>query len=456
MATKRPVDTEFSLGARLLAFTFMPVAQEGYINVTARDVGDERRASHEAIRGKRFNDTIIASLSNGVMAIDPALRITAANPAALRLLDLDAASVIGRTLAEALKHDAWLPDAVAAERDAKVRRAWPERTLTSAKGDQRLANLTLVPLADETGARGHLLVIEDISREARVRATMARFMPDAVVERLLAADDAQLDCATQDATILYAGIRNFVSLSDRLEARATVDLLNAHFAGMVEAIFAHGGTLDKFIGDALLAAFGAPFASAEDPDHALQAAIAMFGSVREFNRRLETAGVAPLDFGISIDTGAVIAGMIGVSRRADYTVIGEPVTRAARLEAINKHYGTGLLISEATRRKLTGGGRLREIDLVRVPGAAEPVRLFEVLDHHTAESFPHLERVLTAFEEGLKLYRGRDFGRAAQAFGEALSLHPADRPTQIFLSRCWSLQARPPGPAWQGVADLAG
>jgi len=201
--------------------------------------------------------------------------------------------------------------------------------------------------------------------------------------------------------------------------------------------------------------FGAPFTSAEDTDDAVQAATSMLRRLSTFNAERKAMSRPIIQIGIGIDTGPVVAGTIGSPRRMDYTVIGQHVNLAARIESVNKQYGTRILISEDTRHRLTSDWSIREIDQVLVPGLEAPVRLYEVLDYHTDETFPNLERVLTAYEDGLSCYRNRHWREAAKIFGHALNLNPNDRPTQIFLSRCWAFIARPPGRNWTGITDLS-
>lgn len=224
---------------------------------------------------------------------------------------------------------------------------------------------------------------------------------------------------------------------------------------MVDVIFEHSGTLDKFIGDALMAVFGAPFVTADDTDNAVCAATAMLQRLRSFNTEWAARGRIPIDIGVGIDTGAVIAGTVGSPKRMDYTVIGEHVNLASRIEAANKQYGTHILISEHTKSRLNRNCRLREIDVVQAQGIDTPISLYEVLDYHTEETFPNLERVLEVFAEGLAHYRNQRWPTAANAFGHALALNPHDRPTQIYLSRCWAYLARPPSRNWTGVTDLS-
>ena len=161
-----------------------------------------------------------------------------------------------------------------------------DREIDLAEAGRVSVNVTAVPLASlDPSARDYMLVLEDITREKRIRGTMVRFMSDRVVERLLDLDETLLGGASQEVTILFADIRNFTGLSERLGAREMVAVLNDYFALMVDIIFTHGGTLDKFIGDAIMAVFGAPFVAADDTDDAVATAIEMLARLREFNQR---------------------------------------------------------------------------------------------------------------------------------------------------------------------------
>jgi adenylate cyclase len=233
-----------------------------------------------------------------------------------------------------------------------------------------------------------------------------------------------------------------------------VALLNDYFATMVDVVLDHGGMLDKYIGDAIMAVFGAPFTGEHDAENAVQVAGEMMQTLAKLNTRRRAKGAPVINIGIGVSTGEVVAGNIGSPRRMDYTVIGDSVNIASRLEGANKLYGTDVLMSDAVVDALHVMPRLREIDLVCVRGKTQPVRVFELLSHHTRESFPNLDRVLLAYEEGLGSYRQREWRLAAECFQEALDANPHDGPSKLFLATCNEYLVSPPGEDWDGARVL--
>ena len=186
----------------------------------------------------------------------------------------------------------------------------------------------------------------------------------------------------------------------------------------------------------IMAVFGSVLSREEDADNAVTVGTRMMVALRELNLRRTAAGQEPIRIGIGISTGHVIAGNIGSPKRLEYTVIGDRVNLAERLESANKYYGTGVLICRPTAARLKRPVKMRELDLIRVRGMRAPVSIYEVLDHHTSETFPHLDVVIPAFAEGLAHFRQRSWSKAAAYFSEALSAYPGDRPSRLYLDRC--------------------
>jgi adenylate cyclase len=280
---------------------------------------------------------------------------------------------------------------------------------------------------------------------------MSRYMDPAIADQLLRNDQNILGGQSQEATILFSDIRGFTSITEALGAAGTVSLLNEYFTLMVEIIQQENGMLDKFIGDAIMAGFGIPIAHGDDEDRALRAAIAMIRSLWQWNIRRAGNGMPGLDMGIGLNTDIVVCGNIGSPKRMDFTMIGDGVNLASRLESACKQYAAHILISENTHHKLKGVYRTREADLVVVKGKSAPVAIFEVLDYHSEQSFPNLMEALGYFKEGLASYRRQDWGKARKSFTEALRNNPADRLPALYLERTAHLERNPPGDDWAGV-----
>ncbi len=222
-------------------------------------------------------------------------------------------------------------------------------------------------------ARAH----ERLAREEVARANYSRFLPEYVVKQMLDNPDSfKLGGVNQTITVLFADIRGFTSISEHAPPEKIVGLLNRYFSAMTDIIFGHGGTLDKYLGDGLMALFGAPTTTPEDASNALNAAVAMQRRILGFNQELRSDGLVEIGVGIGLHTGEVTVGYIGSERRSEYTAIGDAVNTASRLESHAR--GGEILISEATAR--AGGGRykLKAREPIMVKNREQPVRLFEV------------------------------------------------------------------------------
>ena len=295
-----------------------------------------------------------------------------------------------------------------------------------------------------------MLVFEDITTEKRVKSTMAKYMDRELADKLL--EGGELAGATQQATVLFSDIRSFTGMTETFGARETVSMLNDYFSEMVEVVSTRKGMLDKCIGDAIMVVFGTPFPGPDDADNAVIAAIEMMEKLRAFNRARALRGLPPIDIRIGVNTGEVIAGNIGSPKRVDYTVIGDSVNLASRLEGANKFYGTGILISEYTRRALKGEYPLRELDLIRVKGREEPVAIFQVLESGDGGKDAMVD--CSGFSAGLTCYRARDWNGAARHFSEALRVCAEDHPARLFLDRSEYYRDTSPDASWDGVWSL--
>jgi len=199
-----------------------------------------------------------------------------------------------------------------------------------------------------------------------------------------------------------------------------------------------------------MAGFGVPIAHEDDEDRAVRAAINMIKRLREWNVQRELDGQLPVDMGIGLNTDSVVSGNIGSSKRMDYTMIGDGVNLAARLESACKAYAARILISEFTHKNLKGTYQVRHIDEVIVKGKTEPVGVYEILDFHDVESFPNLMEVVGHFKEGRNHFVDGSWNRAIQSFEKSLSANENDMLSSIYIDRCQMLKASPPKD-WDGV-----
>ncbi|MFN7134300.1 MAG: adenylate/guanylate cyclase domain-containing protein, partial [Myxococcales bacterium] len=233
--------------------------------------------------------------------------------------------------------------------------------------------------ADEVGrlSAGFNAMVDGLRRAAFVRDTFGRYVDPAVVEQILAGNVA-LGGEVRTATVLFSDIRGFTALAEQRSAPEVVKLLNRYLDAMVEVLVAEGATIDKFIGDAVVATFGVPVSREDDARRAVRAALAMLERLEALNAT-RPAGEPALEIGIGLHTGEVVAGNIGSARKMEYTVIGDTVNTAARIEQLTKHFGAALLISDETRAAAGELPGLRALPPVEVKGKRLPLQVFEVV-----------------------------------------------------------------------------
>jgi adenylate cyclase len=213
----------------------------------------------------------------------------------------------------------------------------------------------------------------------KVAKLFGRYVSRDVYSQLMAnPDQAELGGKRRDMTVLFSDIRGFTTVTERGNPEELVSQLNEYFSRMVEIVFRNKGTVDKFVGDMVMALFSAPLDDPEHANHAVEAAVEMVKELGELNRAWVAKGMTALDIGIGVNSGDMIAGNIGSSSIMSYTVIGDNVNLGARLESLNKDYKTRIIISEATRARLTGQFDIRPLGDVIVKGKSKAVQIFEV------------------------------------------------------------------------------
>ncbi|MEY3223455.1 MAG: hypothetical protein RLZZ203_2311 [Cyanobacteriota bacterium] len=319
---------------------------------------------------------------------------------------------------------------------------------------ERSINLTVNPLTNpEGGVRGGLVVLEDISREKRMKSTMYRYLNPQVAEQVMAlGQDVLMVGERKDVTILFSDIRGYTTLTENLGAGEVVSLLNQYFETMVEAVFNYEGTLDKFIGDALMAVFGAPLPLTENHAWlAVKSALDMRQRLKEFNQKRIFHSQPQIRIGIGISSGEVVSGNIGSQKRMDYTVIGDGVNLSSRLEGVTKEYGCDIIISEFTYNYCADRLWVRQLDKIRVKGKHQAVNIYELIGDCSTPLDANTQEFLHHYHTGRNAYTSRKFGQAITCFEAARAIKPTDQAVNIHLERAYRYKQIPPPKSWDGV-----
>ncbi|HEY6306906.1 MAG TPA: adenylate/guanylate cyclase domain-containing protein [Candidatus Angelobacter sp.] len=306
---------------------------------------------------------------------------------------------------------------------------------------------TLVP---NVGLVALYRVLVEEKEKRRVRGAFQQYLSPAVI-RLLLDNPEQVDPRKRTVSVMFTDIRDFTTLSEKLDAQVLADLLNDYLTEMTKIVFRHSGTLDKYVGDAVMAFWGAPLeAPAQDAACACDAALEMIARLRQLNQKWVSRGLPCLDIGVGINTGIASVGNMGSTLRYSYTAMGDAVNLASRLEGLNKEYSTAIILSESTRLALPKDAfLLRELDYIRVKGKEQPVEIHELLGR--SRIVGGLVELAECFGEGREAYKRRDWREAARLFENILVRWPNDGPARIFRDRVLGYLAEAPASDWDGV-----
>jgi adenylate cyclase len=259
----------------------------------------------------------------------------------------------------------------------------------------------------------------------------------------------------KEVTILFSDIRGYTTLTENLGASEVVSLLNKYFETMVEAVFNHEGTLDKFIGDALMAVFGAPLPLTENHAWmAVQSALDMRWRLAEFNQSRILCKQPLIHIGIGMSSGEVVSGNIGSQKRMDYTVIGDGVNLSSRLESVTKEYGCDIILSEYTYNLCRDRIWVRELDRIRVKGKHQAVNIYELIGPSEMPLNDMTKRFLDCYEAGRQAYINRDFQKALTHFDKAHYLQPTDKAVITHLELSKNYLNNPPPDDWDGIHSM--
>ncbi len=313
--------------------------------------------------------------------------------------------------------------------------------------------------SDEVGKLGEAFnrMVDELRSRERIKEAFGKYVDPRIVENLI--DDmgaVQSEGERQIMTVMFSDVARFSQLSERMTPSGLVKVINRYLTLATEPIAEHHGVVDKYIGDAIMAFWGPPFTTPKEHAHlACTAALAQFDQLERFRAMLPELlgfrkGIVDIDIRVGLCTGDLVVGNIGSDRSKSFTVMGDTVNIASRLEGANKAYGTRILMAESTHRLIKNDFDTREIDTLQVVGKEESVRVFELVAKKGELAKPALE-LHQHFEIALEAYRAQQWTEATQHFEHCLEIRSDDAPSQTFLRRVEELQKHPPGPDWDGV-----
>jgi len=335
------------------------------------------------VRMKNYNESVLYSMANGVITLSMDGKLSTANPAAERILGFTDGAPVGSAVGPAINGEqnpeVW--DIIERALEQGESAQAEKLRYSTATGGLVIMNLSAVPLLDHKAAQiGVVAVIEDISREQQLRGTLTRVVSRQVAEQLIASGEVpEIGGERKEVTVLMSDIRDFTPFSESTEPEEVIAMLNDYFGRMIDIVFKYEGTLDKFIGDAIMAVFGTPARHEDDPVRAVMAGIDMRKALRTFNDDRRAAGKSTIEIGIGICNGEAVSGAIGSEERLEFTVIGDTVNTAARLEGLTKGFPNHKLVfNEAVYEEVKNLVSCDFLAEEYVTGKSQPVRIYGI------------------------------------------------------------------------------
>jgi adenylate cyclase len=306
-------------------------------------------------------------------------------------------------------------------------------------------------LAANYAAITSLRMIREERAKRNIRKSFSQYLSPGVIELIEKDPEKYIRPGgdSKELTVLFSDIRGFTTISEGLTPDQLVQLLNEYLGQMTEIVFATDGTLDKYIGDAIMAFWGSPYPQEDHASRSCSCALRMSRGLATLNAKWQAAGRPPISIGIGLNTGLVNVGNMGSARRLSWTVMGDNVNLASRLEGITKQYHVQIVISEATYRQVCSQFVCRGLDKIRVKGKNLPVNIYELMD--VADQKSKYEPLLERFDQAMAAYRMQNWTEAIAKFSAALAKFPDDGPSQVFLERAIEFSQTAPGGEWDGV-----
>ena len=386
---------------------------------------------------KNHLNILVQNLDNGIVTVDKSLKINTINETFSKMFGLKKTQDLTNTYIDNLQEKLKPLFAYCEETIQSGEKNYHEELKIKINNKKSVTvNLSVLPMLDaKENIIGAIVVFNDISQEKRIQSNLSRYIPQHLVKQVMNHDNLSLLQGNfSKCSILFSDIRNFTTLTEKFGAIQIVELLNKYFEAMITSVHKYNGILDKYIGDAIMTVFGVPYANISDAENAVNCALDMFAMLTALNEK--NVKLPTLNIGIGISTGNVVSGNIGSEKRFEYTVIGDSVNLAARLESATKAYNVKLLICEGTYNEVQDKFHCREIDTVLVKGKLIPVKIFSVLGRKSKILTKIEKKFNLKYAQGLAHYRSNEYEKAMQFFKEAASLMPNDGPTQVFLKKC--------------------
>lgn len=279
-----------------------------------------------------------------------------------------------------------------------------------------------------------------------------KYVPSEIVQELVhSRNEARLQAQAEEITLMFTDISDFSAITERVTPAELMQQLSEYFDCIAAIMHRHGGTIDKYIGDSVMAFWGAPAKDSRQAEHACLAGLEIEEAVNRLNQRWLSENRDPLKTRIGINTGISLIGNFGSSDRFNYTAVGDSVNLASRLEGLNKLYGSEIIVSETTVVGAGNGFIFRPLDLVAVKGRQKSVRIFQLLGRADHPSAPAWKNIAQLSESALASYLKRQWRESYEQFQQILEILPEDSAAEMYLNRCRELHDKPPGPDWNGV-----
>lgn len=291
-------------------------------------------------------------------------------------------------------------------------------------------------------------------KKAVVKNLFQYYLHPSVVNELLAnPESVKLGGVKKNLTMFFSDIAGFTTISEQMGPEELVGLINDYLTDMSNIIIKNEGTIDKYEGDAIMSFFGAPIDLENNALSACYSAIECHKHLKVISRKFKEKGWPEIDARIGINSGTVVVGNMGGENRFDYTVLGDDVNLASRLEGANKVYSTNIMIGESTYEQAKSDVVARELDIIRVKGKSRPVKVYELIDKKENLN-DKTEEMLQNFHKGIEAYREMEWDRAITCFSRVIELEPEDGPAQLYIDRCYDFSKFPPPDGWDGIYDM--